>query len=196
MSHIDSFKHQFVGKFGYLPVYLALEDIDGDFICSKHQLVLGGGSGEHPALVLANPDAAVARFIDNQIDHLDLTREEKNIWHQIYAGQIEWDNRKVLKFFLWGMKDYHDFHRMCTKGVLPNRFFDDEMSIEDWLVLGFGEFIFFAMPNLAEGIMSQLKEPYKYFHHTYFNNILLYPPNVPVYANGGNAFVSTLKLTT
>ena len=57
-----------------------------------------------------------------------------------------------------------------------------------WLVCSLGEFIYFAMPELAPNIMSKLPDPYATFVHERFNNILIIPPNMPVYANGGNAW--------
>ncbi len=44
------------------------------------------------------------------------------------------------------------------------------------------------MPDLAIEIISQLEKPYQRFNHMRYNNITLIPPNIPVYANGGNAF--------
>lgn len=60
MSHIDSFKHEIVGLFGGLLVYHPLEDIQGDFVCTPKCLLIGGGSGEHPALVIESPLKAVS----------------------------------------------------------------------------------------------------------------------------------------
>ena len=52
-------------------------------------------------------------------------------------------------------------------------------------------FLIFAMPELAEPFMSKLKTPYKGFEHIRYNNILLVPPNMPTYSNGGNAWKMT-----
>lgn len=55
MSYIDGFDHEIIGTLGYLPIYHPLEAIEGDggwgaydFNASPQNLVLGGGSGEHP----------------------------------------------------------------------------------------------------------------------------------------------------
>ncbi len=53
-----------------ISVYFPLEDIDGDFKCTTKQLLIGGGSGEDPALVIKNPLAATAMFLDEEIDGL------------------------------------------------------------------------------------------------------------------------------
>jgi len=193
MSHIDSFKHQRIGSFGYIPVYRALQEIDSDFRCKEGHLILGGGSGEHPAMVLKDPLAAVARFIDSEIDNLDLSEGMLRLWKTSYQVYIKWDSREIVEFYEWGIKTYHDFFKLCVDGDLPNRYYQKDISIETWLILGLGEFVFFAMPELAPEIIGLLSEPYKYFKHVSYNNILLHPPNMPVYANGGNAFVSRLK---
>lgn len=49
------------------------------------------------------------------------------------------------------------------------------------------------MPELAKPIMSKLENPYEGIKHVLFNNITLIPPNMPVYANGGNAWKMSRK---
>lgn len=191
MSHIDSFKHQLVGYFGAIPVYRALQDIDGDFSCEKGGLILGGGSGEHPALVLKDPRAAVAIFIDHEIDGLNLDPPTRNQWKDSYQNYLRENPSEVLEYFEWEEETHENFRGMCTAGTLPNSFYEADMSFDDWLVLGLGEFVFFAMPEQAPELIELLDQPYQHFQHVRFNNILLQPPNMPVYANGGNAFLAT-----
>lgn len=189
MSHIDSFKHQIVGEFGGIPVYRPLETIAGDFECTENQLMLGGGSGEHPVMVLKNPLAAVACFLHEEIPHLKLGEDMRALWESAIDSHITWDYSDILAFYDWDILTYHNFYEICTSDSLCNCYMDD-ISIEKWLVLGFGEFVFYAMPELALEIVSLLDRPYQYFHHIRYNNIMLVPPNMPVYANGGNAFKS------
>jgi hypothetical protein len=196
MSHIDSFKHEIVGLFGGLPVYHPLENIDGEFSCTTSQLLLGGGSGEHPALVIRNPLAAVAHFLDDELRSLEGNnvsvkryplKRHADAWKEIIKDHLTWDHRAHLEFNGWNIETYARFHELCRSPALPNPCSDDK-RIEDWLILGFGEFVFFAMPELAKEIVGRLDNPYTYFAHMRYNNILLIPRNVPVYANGGNAF--------
>ncbi len=188
MSHIDSFKHEIIGRFGYLPVYHPLEDIDCDFTCSRRQLVFGGGSGEHPALVLKNPLAAVARFIEAVLKDLEFDVHEE--WAKIIKPYLTYKIEDIIVYYDWDIDKFHSFAEMCRSKALLNPYYDYEgnVSLETWLILGFGEFVYYAMPDLAIEIMSHLEEPHKRFHHMRYNNILLIPPNCPVYANGGNAF--------
>ncbi|RAU20299.1 hypothetical protein CU669_19220 [Paramagnetospirillum kuznetsovii] len=193
MSHIDSFKHAIVGEFIGLPVYLALEDIDGDFRCPVHSLIIGGGSGEHPAIVVSDPCAAVARFLDEELSGLSLTRKTREAWQASCSLHRQNDDTAILTFSHWTEESHREFRIRCESSTQSNSFstYSGEKSLYQWLILGIGEFIFFAMPGLAADIMTQLEAPYGHFRHIRYNSILLIPPNMPVYANGGNAFKST-----
>jgi hypothetical protein len=200
MSHIDSFRHQIVGLFGLLPIYRPLEDIDGDFQCTTSQLLLGGGSGEHPAMVLTRLPTAVARYLQYCL-HARVfdahgatptpTQEAIRAVITPYVGQ---PNDDVVTFYEWSAATHEHFAQLCRSPALPNRYsiYERTMSLHDWLILGLGEFIFFAMPDLATPILTKLNTPYQGFRHVYFNNIMLLPPNMPVYANSGNAYRSFL----
>lgn len=182
MSHIDSFKHELVGYLGYLPVYHPQEEINGDFNCNKSQLVLGGGSGEHPAVVIENPASAVAYFLNEVIEHMN----ELGHWVEKYSPYLNNNLTELLTFYDWDMERLTAFRMMAESDVLPNPSYDD--NIEKWLILGIGEFVFFSMPSLAKELIDKLENPYQHFRHMRFNNILVVPPNFPVYANGGNKF--------
>ena len=192
MSHVDSFQHEIVGRFAGLPVYHPLEVIDGDFHCTPNQLVLGGGSGEHPALVVAQPQAAVACFLDTEL------APQRGVhvtgWKPAIEQHLDYNHGNNLVFHDWSIADFANFDARCRSSALLNPYDDGlEMSVEHWLVLGFGEFVFFAMPELASELMDSLDDPYRHFRHERYNNIQLIPPNMPVYANGGNAFVSSRR---
>ena len=197
MSYIDSYRHEIVGQFAGLPVYHPLEDIpgsddpdmDGDFACSTGQIVIGGGGGEWPGLVVENPTATVLLFLIHGLEGEEL---EKKIGNQdlekiedeyLYKGDI-------LNFCGWGVADTHQFYQLCVSEALANpyRQGEEDISFEDWLARGIGEFVFYAMPDLADPLMSKLKDPYQGLKHIRYNNIGLIPPNMPVYANGGNAW--------
>lgn len=190
MSHIDSFKHALLGSFIGIPVYLPLEDIHGDFECTTRQFLIGGGSGEHPALIVKDPLSAVAQFLREVVPDLKMDKGMKARWLAVCDEYPRRRSSDILEFSEWTIQTFHRFHERCSSPYAENsyRIWKDDKSLEEWLVLGFGEFVFFALPNLAWEIISRLEEPYKCFHHVLFNNILAIPPNFPVYANGGNAF--------
>lgn len=191
MSYIDSYQHEIIGLFGGIPVYHPLEDIPEpkgplvgeDFGCSRGQLVLGGGTGEHPAMVLRNPAGAVADFVlssgDFEVPSDVKTRLSKAI-----------NVDACLYFAGWSVEDYHDFFQICTNATLPNPFDPDgdDMGLEVWLHRGFGEFIYYAMPQLAADMVRLTTPLHKDRDRVHYNNILIIPAHMPVYANGGNAF--------
>lgn len=201
MSHIDSFKHEIVGLFGSIPIYHPLEEIDGDFQADETQLILGGGSGEHPAMVIENPVKSVALFLKKKLEPLkDPKLKEKYYplkrlipdWEPVIDPLLPGAPEEVLKFYDWEPEDFERFEKLCQSPAMANGFWRG--NFQEWLVLSFGEFIFFAMPQLATKLMNKLgDDPYRHFLHTEYNNIGLIPPNMPVYANGGNAFASNWK---
>ncbi len=68
MSAIDTLTHAHVASFFGLPVYWVVgegkvDDVAlGEGVLNRTNLVVGGGSGEHPALIINN-DAVVAQFL-------------------------------------------------------------------------------------------------------------------------------------
>ena len=182
MSHIDSFKHELVGYLGVIPVYHPLEDIDGDFACTINQLVIGGGSGEHPALVIENLVHAVALFLKEEIPDIKKLRP----WESIIAPYLNKTSSELLTYYDWTEETHENFSEMSRSETLQYQRMRHE--IDDWIILGIGEFVFFALPQLANELMSQLDNPYEEFRHMRYNNIMVVPPNFPVYSNGGNMF--------
>lgn len=194
MSHIDSFRHEIVGLFGNIPVYHPLEDIEGDFIANAGQLIIGGGSGEHPALVFTDLHACVAAFLNDQLLSLEGVgygdrgfelRKQLEDWAAVYTSYIKAPDA-VLAYYQWEDETHEQFNALCHSDALLNPCYEE--NIEHWLLLSMGEFVFFALPEMASKITSHLQHPYQHFKHSYYNNILIIPPNFPVYANGGNAF--------
>lgn len=72
MSAIDTLTHAHVANFFRLPVYWVFEegslfnltDSNDDEVINQYYLSIGGGSGEHPALIINN-DAVLFRFLRN-----------------------------------------------------------------------------------------------------------------------------------
>ena len=196
MSHIDSFKHEIIGQFGSIPVYHPLEEINGDFKALPEHLVLGGGSGEHPAMVVKGPEQAVALFLKNRLEPLLNPELSENrfplkkvaaVWLEKIKPHLPENLDEVYVFYQWTEENHKEFYEYCQLPALPNSYWRGDFK--EWLALSFGEFIFFAMPELAGELMDVLgSDPYRHFRHVYYNNIGIIPPNMPVYANGGNAF--------
>jgi hypothetical protein len=196
VSHIDSFRHEIVGYFGWIAVYHPLEPINGDFACTPEQLVLGGGSGEHPALVFESPTACVARFLHDRLTRAldapprhDPLHPVAEVWMEAVAPHADASPNALLTYYEWERHTHEAFREKATREGLPHSLRPDE-DLEDWLIRGIGAFVFFAMPGLAPAILSRLDAPYSYGIDPEPNNIRLILPNAPVFANGGNAFTT------
>lgn len=189
MSYIDSYKHELLGLFGNIPVYHPLEDIppsenpcwDGDYGCTTGQIVIGGGSGEHPGLVLCNSAAAVAEFV--------LATESFEAIDSIKSRLYPMLKAVPLLFAGWNVDDYHGFYELCISKALPHPFDDEtDLSFEKWLLAGLDKFIYYALPHLAQETVDLVGPLHTEKTHIFFNNIGVVPSNMPVYANGGNVF--------
>jgi hypothetical protein len=207
VSYIDSFDHEFVGYFGGLPVYHPLEVVpadpdDGprDFACGPDHLVIGGGSGEHPAIVVKEPGETVACFVRAWLhwhqwqypeEHAAL-RPAVDAWPDA-SGRVEtcgyW--RRVFEFAGWQAADHVAFSRRCSSPAFCRPFTPHEDGsvhpfapggdgcLERWLAVSVGEFILLAMPELASDAIRRLGELRPHISEGLYCNILLLPPGYP-----------------
>src|SRR5688500_17361115 len=133
MSYIDTFAHEFVGFFCNLPVYHPLETINdnppgsADFNCDPTNLVIGGGSGEHPGLVLQRPDCAVAHFVTDWLKQYTHTLPappdaEETIWYAPWdvflEDAISTSSEQVFAFAGWDTRTYHEFYQRCCSSAM------------------------------------------------------------------------------
>ena len=89
MSAIDTFNHAHVGNFFNIPIYWIFEENslsrltdnsnDKNIIIDQSFLSIGGGSGEHPALIFQN-DAVIFQFLKN-IQEIPKPNEKSNSSH-------------------------------------------------------------------------------------------------------------------
>jgi hypothetical protein len=157
MSSIDTLEHAHVAKFFGLPIYWVLEekplsyliDIDDDTteVINQYYLSIGGGSGEHPALVIKN-DAVVYQLIRKLVDLEDV--DDGSYDHQLisYAEQLQeqmitddelynllyWridQNEWPLETFIWVNKQFDD---------------DSEVTLVDKISHAMALFIIYEMP--------------------------------------------------
>jgi hypothetical protein len=157
MSSIDTLEHAHVAKFFGLPIYWVLEekplsyliDIDDDTteVINQYYLSIGGGSGEHPALVIKN-DAVVYQLIRKLVDLEDV--DDGSYDHELisYAEQLQeqmitddelynlryWridQNEWPLETFIWVNKQFDD---------------DSEVSLLDKISHAMALFIIYEMP--------------------------------------------------
>jgi hypothetical protein len=157
MSSIDSLEHAHVAKFFGLPIYWVLEekplsyliDIDDDTteVINQYYLSIGGGSGEHPALVIKN-DAVVYQLIRKLVDIEDV--DDDSYDHQLisYAEQLQFqmiadDELYNLRYWRIDQNEWplETFIRVNTQ-------FDDdsEVSLVDKISHAMALFVIYEMP--------------------------------------------------
>ncbi len=181
MSYIDSFDHELIGYIGYLPVYRVLEVIHGDswggddFSATPDNLILGGGSGEHPALVVHQLASLVVRFLYDQITEDEaqaLSQDEQDyLHHWYYAGN-------TLEFCQWSVRQYADLQQMAasTAFITP---LSEQQEVENWLMLTLGELIYYALPELNPE-HHKLAAMFKRFDiRPTMRNVSIVPPGYP-----------------
>lgn len=151
MSHIDGYDHEIIGSLGYLPIYHPLETIEGDggwgafdFSATPQNLVLGGGSGEHPGLVVHHLPSLAARFLLDSLAESEsalLSREESD-----YVGELYYVS-DTLEFCGWSIRQYAALLEMAQSVTFMHPVGENE-AVEDWLERSLGELIWFALPEL------------------------------------------------
>jgi hypothetical protein len=157
MSSIDSLEHAHVAKFFGLPIYWVLEekplsyliDIDDDTteVINQYYLSIGGGSGEHPALVIKN-DAVVYQLIRKLVDLEDV--DDSSFDHQLisYAEQLQ--EQMVADDELYNLRHWHiDQNEWPLETFIRvNKQFDDELEVPlvDKISHAIALFIIYEMP--------------------------------------------------
>jgi hypothetical protein len=121
MSYIDLFKHREVGNICGLPLYLALENIDGDeFKCKTGSVIIGGGGGEHPGMVIKDLDILFSTYNFYNDPDYDF----------INNGCPDYFNN--LDYSTWSIKDIVQFHENCIRyGFDEND--EDLNELEAWI---------------------------------------------------------------
>jgi hypothetical protein len=188
MSYIDQFAHQAVALFGGIPIYRPLEPIPGgtdpyDFRCGVDQLVVGGGVGEFPGIVLTDPAGAAADFAQAEAALFADDNPLKPIWQEV-AGAFA--GRQTLDFAGWRRSDIERFARDCAKSLpLPRPYSPvHDGDFAPWLSRCLGEFIVYSMPEIARPVTAQLPvlpQPQGFAPvHLSYGNVLLRPPHRPL----------------
>lgn len=194
MSTIDCFKHSFLGTFcEYVPIYIPHETIDRDDLgADVGEIILGGGGGEHPALVISDLDSCVLSFLNYLVDDdcdyksedIDKILTEKDKKYLYYRNN-------TFIYYYWQIIHYASFHKAINRYTEDYKFpFRDEMYIQ----CSIGELVFHSLPFLITDLeVVKLRLQIKpLVYHSIFSSIKVKPPEYNVYANGGNYFFSEL----
>ncbi|UYZ69474.1 hypothetical protein LP090_07720 [Moraxella bovis] len=190
MSDIDTIKHELLGYFNGLPIYHPLESRQGnpwgdyEFNCTPDNLILGGGAGEHPALVLHDLGGLSASYVLECIDKLTEHFPERFTPPPQSTQDRLWDiasrTQKHLEFCGWSMTNIHHFVENAKSPLHGKPFDEKEESMENWIKNSIGEFILYSLPELnpdyqeiinLDGIKDNWNLGY------WYNNFTCPPPN-------------------
>lgn len=190
MSHIDSYDHEYIGRFLYLPVYHPTDTSeaswgDEDFGFSPANLVLGGGSGEHPGLVVHRLDACVARFLIDSLSDSDYEKLSED--DRYYLNELSLlPYQQILEYCGWYTSHFARFHEAVNS---PTCFGPrEDEHIEDWLMSNIGELVYFALLELnpEQKRMKEMVAPFRV--EAVHTNVLCVPPGYP--PEGGRKVVN------
>lgn len=185
MSYIDTIDHELVGIFAGLPVYHPLETIAGnapndlDFNCSPDQLVIGGGSGEHPAVIIQQLDCAVAYFMSDWFEQYNVEEWCRRFgrsplpttgWDTYLDPFITVSEDTLLHFAGWSVVHYHRFYVRCQSDVLWTPYQKGSSSFERWLITCVGEFVFYSMPELVSSFIANAPDGYERIQEAIYVN--------------------------
>jgi hypothetical protein len=124
----------------------------GEFECNASTLLVGGGSGEHPALAIRGLDSLVAEFLLFDLDMdgvhghgrrvrpLEASLEE--LQNLVYAEDRE------LRFIDWQMRDHWSFYQNALSPLNATPL-EAGGDCERWIRLSLGEFVYFSLPELC-----------------------------------------------
>ncbi|MHA7101279.1 hypothetical protein [Roseivirga pacifica] len=183
MSHIDSYDHEYIGHLGYLPIYHPLQEIekvkwgDYDFGADPTNLVLGGGSGEHPGLVLHKLECFAAKFLLEAItekQEASLSDEDRE-----YLADLALPNyTEVFEFCEWRVDEFSSLHEMAKTGVTGEPLKEDQ-RVEEWLLLSIGELIHYSLPELnpEKERLDQIFGQFDFY--PFMENVSIPPPGYP-----------------
>lgn len=182
MSHIDSYEHEFIGFLGSLPIYHPLQEIPGpgwghaDFGASPANLVLGGGPGEHPGLVLHRLECLAATYVNSRLAEreLDALSHADRAW---LAELIAVDAGTLLEYCAWDPEDHAAFAKMACSPALRTPLTDEPVAT--WLLHSIGELLIHALPDLysAHARLATLASPFRV--RPVYGNVLCPPPPYP-----------------
>jgi hypothetical protein len=153
MSSIDSLEHAHVANFFGLPIYWVLEErpltyLTGSTeVINQYYLSIGGGSGEHPALIIKN-DAVVYQLIRKLVNLEDVV--DGSYDHELisYAEQLQY--QMITDDELYNLR-----HWCIDQNEWPletfirvNKQFDDELEVPlvDKISHAIALFIIYEMP--------------------------------------------------
>ncbi len=182
MSDIDTFDHSYIGSLAKLPVYHPLQDSEMDYFeVGANNLVIGGGSGEHPAMKVHNLDACVLSFLESasflltdpkleasmeaKLAELNDILPEWNIYENLEMGRWPMDSiAKYCKKIDESFSVYQNFRMKLKKETTPAY-----VAVEEEIQVMLGEFLYFSGKRLlSENVQKFIKDNKELLDKTIF----------------------------
>jgi hypothetical protein len=182
MSFIDIYGHEYVASFAGYPVYHPLEPIKGEFEAGPDTLLLGGGSGEHPALIVRNLEYVAALYIDELLEEACDPGSPDDFIERSKILSEPCTPYECLEFAHWNVEDYARFFERCCAPTLDYPYDKAEYHyLERWLALNFGKLLCHSLPDLVPALESDLKEAWDFSekYASNLSNFVCNPPGLP-----------------
>ena len=145
-------------------------------VVPKGAIVIGGGSGEHPAIALHDPDHCVARYLE-----FCMRREPSKMDPSLKKACANMQgDLQTVEYCKWTNQDHMDFRQRCSGLYGLYGLYEDEPSFEAWLLLAVGEFVFHVLPTYSTMIQSW-HQKYRTESTCWFNAV-----SIPYDSYGGN----------
>ncbi len=169
MSYIDIFPHRRVGTLAGYPLYHPTSDITGhgrghpQFSATPKNLILGGGSGEHPGLVVHEFDVIVRLYLLHAIDlstsaGTPRTSAIEDLEDDLVAGlELRFD--LMFDFCGWEIEEIVALAGAVKSPALATPYDEaSHSSIEHWLAYSLGELCVMELPELMSPVLTQTLE--------------------------------------
>lgn len=171
MSYIDSINHSYVGSFAGLPVYHPLEILDeagtDEFTATPANLVIGGGGGEHPGMVVQNLDFCVLAYLETIVETSGICPKDSPFFSK-WLNHIEQhaSDKEYNQYSYWGnlLLAHWSMDQICAFTTRVNQAFNKgwqllsdtpcNYSCEEKICVMIGEFVFHSAPHLLSPSFS------------------------------------------
>jgi hypothetical protein len=179
MSEIDTGNNSYAGQFLGIALYHPTELIEMDeFDADEHNLLLGGGSGEHPAMKIHNLDFCVSCYLDficdlaqkKNVEGIDDfktysnfmdTVKDEDVWnvHDNLDMSSSWTIKHIARFSEQ-IKNSFDSIGNSLNSDYASRFKELALhySEEEKVNIMLGEFIYFCGKRLLSKVFNTVLE--------------------------------------
>ena len=142
--------------------------------------MIGGGSGEHPAIALYDPVHCVARYLEWCL-HFEPSKIDEGL--KATCAHVQGD-LQTIEYCEWRNQDHVDFRKRCD-ALYAN--YQDDLTFEAWLLAAVGEFVFHVIPAFSP-LVQVWHEKYASEATCWFHAISIPYENEPYGGNGRDRF--------